>query len=126
MTKIKKVVASFIGIFLIGSATNPTHAATGRNRVESRIHNIIRALHAKKIQHEQSKRMFEYLEKHHQMNSIEPGKTPEPGQEEEKNTGNWDNWNNWSNWDTWNNWSNWDTWNNWSNWDTWNNWSNYQ
>ncbi len=124
MTKIKKVVASFIGIFLIGSSTNAANVATPKNKVESKINNIIKALHAKKIQNEQSKRMFEYLEKNHKLNAIEMNKPPAP-EEGEMNSGNWDNWNNWSNWDTWNNWSNWDTWNNWSNWDTWNNWSNY-
>ena len=125
MTKIRKIVASFIGIFLIGSSTNTTNATAPKNKVESKIQNIFKALYSKKIQSEQSKRIFEYLEENHKLNSIEAGKKTE-SEEGEMNVGNWDTWSNWNNWDTWSNWNNWDTWSNWNNWDTWSNWSNYQ
>ena len=124
MTKIRKIVTSFVGIFLIGSTTTASNAAAPKSKLESKIQNIIKALHAKKIQSEQSKRIFEYLEKNHNLTSIEASKSTL--QDDELNVGNWDTWNTWSNWDTWNTWSNWDTWNTWSNWNTWNTWSNYQ
>jgi hypothetical protein len=113
MTKIRKIIAGFVGSMLIGSASSAANSTPSRGKAELKIHNIIKALHSKKVQSEQSKRIFEYLEKNHHFNSIDLPKTT--NEESEMNSGNWDNWNNWSNWDTWNNWSNWDTWNNWSN-----------
>jgi hypothetical protein len=120
MLKIKKIIATFIGSFLIGSSSKAITTISPANPVEAKIHNIIKALQDKNIQGEKSKMFFEYLEKNHNLNSIEIGKPK--NNNEDPNTGNWDNWNNWN---TWNNWSNWDTWNNWNNWNTWSNWSNY-
>ncbi len=123
MSKLKKLFATLISGLLIGSS--PAAAMTNvspKKPVEAKIHKIIKALQAKNIQGMQSKAIFEYLEKNHNLNSIEIGKPA--SEDEQMNTGNWDTWNTWSNWDTWNTWSNWDTWNTWSNWDTWNTWSN--
>jgi hypothetical protein len=123
MSKLRKIVATFIGGLLMGSSASATaNTVSSKKPVEAKIQKIMKALHAKKIQGIQSKTLIEYLEKNHNLNSIETGK---PGDSEEMNVGNWDTWNTWSNWDTWNTWSNWDTWNTWSNWDTWNTWSNY-
>ena len=124
MSKLRKIVATFIGGLLMGSsASAATNAASSKKPVEAKIQRIMKALHSKKIQGIQSKTLFEYLDKNHNLSSIEPGKPA--ADNEEMNVGNWDTWNTWSNWDTWNTWSNWDTWNTWSNWDTWNTWSNY-
>ncbi|HVZ96126.1 MAG TPA: hypothetical protein VG847_04575 [Chitinophagaceae bacterium] len=113
MTKIRKIIAGFVGSMLIGSASSAANSTPTKGKVESKIHNIIRALHAKKIQTEQSKRIFEYLEKNYPVNSPDLSGTNKEAPQ--INSGNWDNWNNWSTWENWNNWSTWENWNNWSN-----------
>jgi hypothetical protein len=124
MSKLRKIIATFMGGLLMGSsAATATNAASSKKPVEAKIQKIMKALHARKIQGIQSKTLFEYLGKNHDLNFIEPEK-PATGNEE-MNVGNWDTWSNWNNWDTWSNWNNWDTWSNWNNWDTWSNWSNY-
>jgi hypothetical protein len=124
MSKLRKIVATFMGGLLMGSSASATNISSAKKPIEVKIQKIMKALHAKKMQGIQSKTLIEYLDKNHNLNSIDAEKS-KADENEEMNVGNWDTWNNWSNWDTWNNWSNWDTWNNWSNWDTWNTWSNY-
>ena len=124
MSKLRKIFATLMGGLLMGSSASAANVASPKKPIEAKIQKIMKALHAKKIQGIQSKTLIEYLDKNHNLNSIDPEKSG-INNNEEMNVGNWDTWNNWSNWDTWNNWSNWDTWNNWSNWDTWNTWSNY-
>ncbi len=124
MSKLRKIVATFMGGLLMGSSASATNIASAKKPVEAKIQKIMKALHSKKIQGIQSKILIEYLDKNHNLNSIDPEKSG-ANTTEEMNVGNWDTWNTWSNWDTWNTWSNWDTWNTWSNWDTWNTWSNY-
>lgn len=123
MSKLRKIIATFMGGLLMGSSASAINSASSKKPMEAKIQKIMKALHSKKIQSVQSKIMIEYLEKNHKLNSIEQEKPVADA--EEMNVGNWDTWNTWSNWDTWNTWSNWDTWNTWSNWDTWNTWSNY-
>ncbi len=124
MSKLRKIVATFMGGLLMGSSASATNVASAKKPIEAKIQKIMKALHSKKMQGIQSKTLIEYMDKNHNLNSIDAEKS-KANENEEMNVGNWDTWNNWSNWDTWNNWSNWDTWNNWSNWDTWNTWSNY-
>ena len=123
MTKLRKFIATFIGGLLIGSSTSAMNSVSAKKPVEAKIQKIMKALHAKKIHGIQSKTLFEYLDKNHNLKSIELGMPA--ANDEEMNIGNWDTWNTWSTWDTWNTWSTWDTWNTWSTWDTWNTWSNY-
>ena len=113
MSKLRKIVATFVGGLLMGSSASAMNSVSSKKPMEAKIQKIMKALHAKKIQGIQSKTLFEYLDKNHNLNSIEPGKPA--ADNEEMNVGNWDTWNTWSNWDTWNTWSNWDTWNTWSN-----------
>ena len=96
MSKLRKIVATFIGGLLMGSsASAATNTISSKKPVEAKIQKIMKALHSKKIQGIQSKMIFEYLEKNHNLNSIEPGKPA--GDNEEMNVGNWDTWNTWSN-----------------------------
>ena len=123
MSKLRKIVATFLGGLLMGSSAPAMNNVSAKKPMESKIQKIKKALHAKKIQGIQSKMIIEYLEKNHNLNSIETGK---PGANNgEMNVGNWDTWSTWGNWDTWSTWGNWDTWSTWGNWDTWSNWSNY-
>jgi hypothetical protein len=124
MIKLRKIVATFFGSFLIGSSASAMKII--RNPVESRIEAIMKALNDKKIQGEKSKMIFEYLELNHKLSSIEIEKNE--AHEGELNAGNWDSWdtwNTWNTWDTWNTWNTWDTWNTWSTWDTWSTWSTW-
>ncbi len=98
MTKIRKIIAGFVGSMLIGSVSSAASSTLQKSKVESKIHNVIKALHARKVQGEQSKRTFEYLEKNHNLRSIDFPQTNTD--QSEMNSGNWKNW---SNWDTWSN-----------------------
>jgi hypothetical protein len=123
MSKFKRIITTFLGGLLMGSSASAMNSAPAKKPLETKIQKIMKALHSKKIQGVQSKIIIEYLEKNHNLNSIESVK-PE-ATEEDMNIGNWDTWSNWNTWDTWSNWNTWDTWSNWNTWNTWSNWSNY-
>ena len=73
MLKLRKIVATFFGSFLIGSSASAMKIV--KNPLEARIHGIMKALNDKKIQGEKSKMIFEYLELNHKLSSIEKEKT---------------------------------------------------
>jgi hypothetical protein len=123
MTKFRKIIASFIGGLVMGSSASAMNDAPAKKPVEAKIQQIMKAIYAKNIHGIQSKTLFEYLEKNHNLSLTQETKAEVT--DPEINTGNWDTWSTWSNWDTWSTWGNWDTWSTWGNWDTWSNWSNY-
>jgi hypothetical protein len=104
MSKFKRIITTFLGGLLMGSSASAMNSAPAKKPLETKIQKIMKALHSKKIQGVQSKIIIEYLEKNHNLNSIESVK-PE-ATEEDMNIGNWDTWSNWNTWNTWSNWSN--------------------
>ena len=92
MSKLRKIIATLIGGILMGStASSASSSVSAKKPIEAKIQKIMKALHAKKVQGIQSKTLFEYLDKNHNLKAIEPGKPT--ADNEEMNVGNWDTWN---------------------------------
>ena len=113
MTKARKILATILGGLLIGSSSSAINPGSAKKPVGAKIQKIMKALQTRKLNGIQSKTLIDYLDKHHDLQKMEDGKSA--ADDTEMNVGNWDTWSNWNNWDTWSNWNNWDTWSNWSN-----------